>query len=219
MNLSVRTSPPAARLLAQLLCTLAVVASAPALAVCRIEPFANDGAGRRAADALSQGCAGPQWNWGMEAPQEHVMRTRVDSSFGQRLSPSLESALRVSWVGRGDGIAGQMQTEQAFLATALRWRLDRQLALNLRMGQELFGAFRERLALAGLWQPTPRAAFFAEWSATPAGTESNQLGLRWWLLGRWLSVEAGARYRPDGAGWGDEQVRLQMELRPWDRRP
>lgn len=182
------------------------------MAMCRIEPFLNDPVGTRL-QALERSCIGPELKWGVEAPQVNVMRSRFDSSFAQPLSPSLESALRLTWVGRHDDMRGG-KTEQAFLASALRWRPGEDLALNLRVGRELIGAFRERVSVSGLWQPKGRAALFTEWSATPLGTEWHQVGLRWWLSGRWLSLDARALYRPDGIGWGDEQLRLTIDLQP-----
>lgn len=206
--------PRLAAFAARLVCTAALMAGAgSAWAVCNIEPFSNENIGRRV-ESLRQTCVGPELRWGVEVPRVNVMRTRVDSNFAQKLSPSLETALRLHWVGRHDEMRGSMRTEQAFVASALRWRPDARIAFNLRVGQELFGAFRERMAVSSVWQPHRRTVMFAEWATTQQGTEWHQVGLRWWLVSRRLSLEAGGLYRPHGAGWTDEHIRLMLELRP-----
>jgi hypothetical protein len=195
------------------LIAVAACASVPALAVCRIDPFADDDATTRA-NSLRQACQGPQLDWGLQTPAVNAVQTRFDGLLARSLAPGLESGLRLNWSGARPEQGGGLRTEQALLASGWRWKPDEDVAMNLRFGQELVGAMRDRIALASLWRPTRSGLVFAEWAGSREGTELHHVGLRWWLLGRRLAIDAGARHRPDGIGWSEHRVGLMLDLRP-----
>lgn len=201
-----------------MLLVLSAPVRAGGLPDCPVAAFGDVSATQHVA-MQSGACRLESARWKLETPRARpadvgpsLLRAEFSSLMSVRVS-SLMGALKFDWAGlRGATSDGNLRTERTAVSVGGLLRLVDNLSVHTNLGLEHAGAARTRATVSSVWRPSKLGVLFAEWAGSDAGTEAHRVGARWWVVPRRLSVDMGARYLPDGAGWVDRRVGLAFSL-------
>jgi hypothetical protein len=182
---------------------------------CALSPFGDVSLVEYQASVIGE-CQDDATHLSVDAPKSKpddvgpsLMQAEFSSMSTWRHS-SMFGTMRFDWSGeRGEVIES---SQRASLSLGGLMKLHETFALQSNVGIEQSEAQRSRATFSGIWRPTPFGVMFAEWAGSAAGTESQRLGGRLWLVPRRLSFDIRLRHVPEEDGWVTQRVGLTLSL-------
>lgn len=158
---------------------------------CALEPFAALEAGqieRRLEDRCPTGPRQPRLTPQLDFDREGG---RAQARFGPQLAwhvLGLSARLQLDLAAQ---LASHALSARTQVAAGLWWQTQERMVVGLRLGgrRDDAGARSHQWSITGAWRPAAGSVLYTRWSIDDADAQVREIGWRWWLVARRVSLD------------------------------